>query len=107
MIMGTPGYMPPEQARGESVDKRADIWAFGVLLYEMLAGIRPFGGKTASDRLAAVIKDEPDWTRVPLETRRLLRACLEKDPNRRLRDAGDVAYLLDPGEAAAAMPARP
>ena len=83
MIMGTPGYMSPEQARGETVDKRADIWAFGVVLFEMVTGRRLFEGKSVSDTLAAVITREPDWKMAPFRVRRLLRACLEKDPKRR------------------------
>jgi serine/threonine protein kinase len=80
MILGTAGYMSPEQARGKPVDKRADIWAFGVVLFEMLTGKRLFEGETVSDTLAAVLKEEPAWTRVPLKVRRLLKKCLEKDP---------------------------
>ena len=94
-IIGTPGYMPPEQIRGGAVDKRADIWAFGVVLYEMLSGQRPFEGRTSSDMLASVIKDEPDWTKLPPALCQLLRWCLEKDPKRRLRDIGDARRLLD------------
>ena len=99
--MGTAAYMPPEQARGEKVDKRADIWAFGVVLFEMTTGRRLFEGKTTSDTMAAVIKEEPDFTRAPAKVRRLLRACLEKDPRRRLRDIGDTERLLEepPGAA--------
>jgi len=102
MIMGTAGYMPPEQARGEKVDKRADIWAFGVVLYEMTTGRRLFEDKTTSDTMAAVIKEEPDWGRAPAKVRRLLRACLEKDPRRRLRDIGDIERSLEepPGPVA-------
>jgi serine/threonine-protein kinase len=87
--------MAPEQARGKAVDKRADIWAFGVVLYEMLTGRRLFEGETTSDTLAAVLKAEPDWERVPAKTRSLLRACLEKDPKVRLRDIGDAWQLLE------------
>ena len=65
IILGTAAYMAPEQARGRVVDRRADIWAFGVVLFEMLAGTRPFRGETISDTLAAIIKDEPPWTRLP------------------------------------------
>src|ERR1700684_1695482 len=90
MILGTAGYMSPEQARGKEVDKRADIWAFGVVLYEMVTGKRLFEGETVSDTLAAVLKEEPDLALAPERTRRLLRRCLEKDPKRRLRDIGDV-----------------
>src|SRR6202142_4082710 len=85
MILGTAGYMSPEQARGKPVDKRADIWAFGVVLFEMLTGKPLFAGETISDTLAAVIKEEPDWTRVPVKVRRLLQACLQKDPKQRLQ----------------------
>jgi len=95
MIMGTASYMPPEQARGAAIDKRVDIWAFGVVLYEMLTGQRPFQGNTVSDVLAAVLKEEPDFSLVPAETRKLLRRCLEKDPRQRLRDIGDVWQLLE------------
>jgi serine/threonine-protein kinase len=94
-IMGTAAYMAPEQARGKTVDKRADIWAFGVVLYEMLTGRRMFDGETISDVLAGVLTREPDLTRVPTSTRRLLRSCLEKDPKRRLRDIGDASRLLE------------
>jgi serine/threonine-protein kinase len=102
-IMGTPGYMPPEQVRGEKVDKRADIWAFGVVLYEMVAGQKAFEGKTSSDTFAAVIASEPDWEAAPARVRRLLRACLEKDARLRLRDIGDYGRLLEelPAPAAA------
>jgi serine/threonine protein kinase len=94
-LMGTAGYMSPEQARAETVDKRADVWAFGVVLWEMLAGRRLFEGKTTSDVLAAVIRDEPDLRRVPAKVRPLLRRCLEKDPARRLRDIGDVMGIVE------------
>jgi serine/threonine protein kinase/WD40 repeat protein len=96
MILGTAAYMSPEQARGKTLDKRADIWAFGVMLYELLTGESLFQGEEVSDSLAAVIRKEPDLTRVPVEVRRLLHACLEKDPKNRLRDIGDVWRLLDP-----------
>src|SRR5207245_616858 len=95
MILGTAAYMSPEQARGEPVDRRADIWAFGVVLYEMLTGKQAFNGETASDTLASVLKDEPEWNRVPQKAQRLLRRCLEKDPKRRLRDIGDTMALID------------
>jgi Tol biopolymer transport system component len=103
MIFGTAAYMSPEQARGKTVDKRADIWAFGCVLYEMLTGTRAFGGgNEMSDTLAAVLKDEPDWTRVPPRARALLQRCLEKDPKRRLRDIGDAMALLAGGAQTAA-----
>jgi serine/threonine-protein kinase len=94
MILGTAAYMAPEQARGASVDKRADIWAFGVVLYEMLTGEQPFAGATVSDTLAAVLKTEPNLARVPAQTQKLLRRCLEKDPKKRLRDIGDAMLTI-------------
>src|SRR5579863_3203383 len=94
VILGTAAYMAPEQARGAVVDKRADIWAFGVVLYEMLTGKQPFAGATVSDTLAAVLKTEPDLTQVPAQAQKLLRRCLDKDPKRRLRDIGDAMPLL-------------
>ena len=109
MIMGTAAYMSPEQARGKPVDKRADIWAFGVVLYEMLTGERLFHGETVSDILAQVLTKDPDLTRVPTKARRLLRRCLEKDPKNRLRDIGDAMPLLEDsqGGAAPSVPTRP
>ena len=95
MILGTAGYMSPEQARGKPVDKRADIWAFGVVLHEMLSGRRLFEGDTLSDTLAAVVMKDPDWEQVPFQVRKLLRQCLEKDPNHRLRDVGDAMALVE------------
>jgi serine/threonine-protein kinase len=105
--------MSPEQARGRSVDKRADIWAFGCVLYEMLTGTRVFPGESVADILAAIISKEPDWSKlppaVPPRIRELLRRCLEKNPKDRLRDAGDARYEIQhadaPGGAAAAKPA--
>jgi len=94
LILGTAAYMAPEQARGKGVDKRADIWAFGVLLWEMLAGQRLFVGETVSDVLAAVLTRELDWSALPPRTpkhlRELLRRCLERNPRNRLRDIGDA-----------------
>jgi eukaryotic-like serine/threonine-protein kinase len=95
MILGTAAYMSPEQARGKTVDKRADIWAFGVVLYELLTGHGPFGDEDVAGTLAAVIHKEPDLTQVPEKVRRLLQRCLEKDPKKRLRDIGDSWELLD------------
>jgi eukaryotic-like serine/threonine-protein kinase len=95
MILGTAGYMAPEQARGKAVDRRADIWAFGVVLYEMLSGRMLFEGETISDTLAAVLTKEPDWSVAPAQVHRLLRRCLERDPKRRLRDIGDIELLLE------------
>ena len=94
MIMGTAAYMSPEQARGYPVDKRADIWAFGVVLYELLTGQRLYRGATVSDTLASVLKDEPKWDKIPTQFRPLLRRCLEKDPKNRLRDIGDAMPLV-------------
>jgi Tol biopolymer transport system component/predicted Ser/Thr protein kinase len=102
MILGTAGYMSPEQARGKQVDKRADIWAFGVVLYEVLTGKRLFQGDDVTDTLAAVLRHEPDWEQVPVKVRRLLRRCLAKDPAKRLRDIGDVWELLDEAPQATA-----
>jgi eukaryotic-like serine/threonine-protein kinase len=99
IILGTAAYMSPEQARGRAVDKRADVWAFGVLLYEMLAARRPFGGETVSELLAAVIKDEPAWDALPADlppaVAGVLRRCLVKDPARRLHDVADARLLLE------------
>ena len=99
VILGTAAYMSPEQARGKSVDKRADIWAFGCVLYEMLTGRRPFDGETISDTLAAVLAREVDWSAlpatVPAKVRDLLQRCLEKDPKRRMRDIGDARIELE------------
>src|SRR5438045_5705682 len=99
MILGTAAYMSPEQARGSPVDKRADIWAFGVVLYEMLTGRHSFAGETVSDTLAAVLKTDPDWSVLPAETpkaiRRLLRRALERDRKRRLSDIADARLEID------------
>jgi eukaryotic-like serine/threonine-protein kinase len=115
MILGTAAYMAPEQAKGKPVDKRADIWAFGCVLYEMLAGRRAFQGDDVSTTLAAVLLKEPDWRALPAATsvalRRLLTRCLTKDPKARLRDIGEARIRIDellggaPDEAGApAMP---
>src|SRR5712691_10819077 len=109
MILGTAGYMSPEQARGVPVDKRADIWAYGVVLYEMLTGREMFSGETVSDALAAVLRADFDWSALPAEApvpiRRLLRRCLERDRKKRLRDIGDALVEID--EALAGAPAEP
>jgi len=103
VVIGTAAYMSPEQARGRAIDKRSDIWSFGVVLYEMLSGRRCFEGETVSDVLAAVLRQDPDWSALPPETpapsRALLRRCLERDPKKRLRDIGD-AWLETVGEPA-------
>ncbi len=99
MIIGTPAYMAPEQARGKVVDRRADIWAFGAVLFEMLTGRRAFPGDDLSLTLAAVMTQDPAWTALPPATpsgvRQLLRRCLVKDPRQRIRDMGDVRLALD------------
>jgi len=100
MVVGTPAYMSPEQMQGSQIDKRADIWAFGVMLYEMLTGQTLFAGATVLDTLAAVSTKEPAWDRVPAKVRRLLRRCLERDPKRRLRDIGEFAFVLEETPAA-------
>ena len=99
VLLGTAAYMSPEQAKGKPVDRRADIWAFGCLVYEMLAGKIAFGGETITDTLAAIMKEEPEWSHLPAETpvriRVLLQRCLQKDPKQRLRDIGDARLSLD------------
>jgi eukaryotic-like serine/threonine-protein kinase len=103
MILGTAAYMSPEQAKGRTVDKRTDIFAFGCVLYEMLGGRQAFHGDTIAEILAAVLKTEPDWTLLPNETpeaiRRLLRRCLQKDWNRRLQTAGDARIEIEESSA--------
>jgi Tol biopolymer transport system component len=115
LILGTAAYMAPEQARGRAVDKRADIWAFGVVLFEMLTGRRLFDGETMSDTLAAVLTKDPDWSALPVATgtpvRRLLQRCLVRDPRQRLHDIADARLELEataPQESsgAPAAPAR-
>jgi serine/threonine-protein kinase len=113
VILGTAGYMSPEQAKGRSVDKRADIWAFGVVIYELLTGQRLFGGETVTETIAAVIKDAPRLDALPAGTppplRRLLARCLERDPKLRLRDIGEARIMLrsalDPSSADARVTA--
>ena len=94
IILGTAAYMSPEQAKGRAVDKRSDVWAFGCVLYEMLTGTRAFPGDDVSDTLAAVLRGEPEWARLPADTptavKRLLRRCFTKDHRERLRDIGDA-----------------
>ena len=101
MILGTAAYMAPEQARGKPVDRRADIWAFGVVLYEMLTGKQAFPGETVSDILASVLTKEPDLAPVPGKLRRLIASCLQKDPKLRLQAIGDWRLLV---EAPLALP---
>ena len=99
VILGTVAYMSPEQARGKTVDKRTDIWAFGCVLYQMLTGRLAFRGETVSDTIVAILEREADWTALPAGTpaavRRLQERCLEKDSRRRLRDIGDVRHWLE------------
>jgi len=111
IILGTAAYMSPEQARGKTVDRRTDIWAFGCVLYEMLTGEMIFAGETVTDTLAAVIKSEPDWSQLspntPLAIRNLLQRCLRKDSRQRLQSIGDARivleeYLVNPNAAAEA-----
>ena len=106
MIVGTASYMAPEQAKGKAADRRADVWSFGVVLYEMVTGRRLFPGETTTEVLASVLKEQPDWNRVPSQVQRLLRRCLEKDPERRLRHIGDAMDLVDDAAPAAAGQAR-
>src|SRR5215831_2135930 len=98
-VMGTAAYMSPEQAKGKRVDKRADIWSWGVVLYELLTGERLFKGEDTADTLAQVLTKEPDLDRVPQQVRTFLRRCLVKDPRRRLRDIGEAKFLLEDSPA--------
>src|SRR5262245_37457846 len=109
VVLGTPGYMSPEQACGIETDRRADIWAFGTILFEMISGGRAFPGRSAAEVIGAVLHTSPDWTTLPPNTppaiRRLLRRCLERDPKQRLRDIGDALLELDePGDDAVTPP---
>ena len=109
-VVGTPTYMSPEQARGESLDQRTDMWSFGCLLYEMLTGRAPFAADTVSDTIAAILEREPTQTLLPAGTpsgiRRLLRRCLQKDRRRRLQAAGDAIIEIDDARAAPHEPER-
>jgi eukaryotic-like serine/threonine-protein kinase len=108
VILGTAEFMSPEQARGKSVDKRTDIWAFGCILYELLTGRRAFTGETVTDVLVAIVTTEPRWDLVPATTpdriRELLGRCLQKDPARRLRDIGDARMEIEEARADVAPP---
>src|SRR5262249_47791406 len=95
VILGTAAYMAPEQARGKIVDRRADIWSFGVLFYELLTGKQLFRSEDLTETLASIVKDHPDLRAVPERVRKLLEACLQKDPKKRLQSIGDAQYLLD------------
>jgi eukaryotic-like serine/threonine-protein kinase len=109
VILGTGAYMSPEQARGRPVDKRSDIWAFGVVLWEMITGLRPFARETVTDTLAALVSAEPPWAELPADLpdglRRLIARCLVKDPQQRLRDIGDARIALE--DPATVMPRAP
>src|SRR5512147_2811565 len=98
VILGTAAYMAPEQAKSKSVDKRADVWAFGCILYECLTGKRAFEGESVTETLASILKGEPDWQALPATTppniRFALRHCLEKDLNRRVRDISDARMMV-------------
>ena len=111
MILGTAAYMSPEQARGRPVDRRADIWAFGCVFYEMLTGRRAFAGDDITETLATVLKEPPEWSRLPRDlpsaVQRVLRRCLEKDPRKRLSAIGDARLELDEPEDVRAAPGRP
>src|SRR5947209_8903478 len=108
-VLGTAAYMSPEQARGQPVDKRTDIWAFGCVLFEMLTGSSAFARKTATDTIAAVVSAEPEWKSLPADTpgsiRRLLTRCLQKDARRRLHDIADARIELEDAMATPAEPA--
>ena len=99
MVIGTAAYMAPEQAKGKVVDKRADVWAFGAVLYEMLTGQRPFVGEDVSDTLATVLKTDPEWTALPAGTparlRQLMQTCLQKNPKQRVHDVADVRLAME------------
>ena len=101
LVLGTPTYMSPEQARGRPIDRRTDVWAFGCVLYECLTGRRAFGGESLTDVLAAIVDREPDWNALPVSTppwvKRLLKRCLDKDARTRLRDVGEARVRLTPG----------
>jgi serine/threonine-protein kinase len=113
MILGTAAYMSPEQAKGRVVDKRSDVWSFGCVLYEMLTGKRAFDGEDVTDTIAAVVRGEPDWAKLPAPTpsqiRLLLKRCLEKDRKARISDIGVARFLMNetiPSQPVAALPSR-
>ena len=107
-LLGTPAYMSPEQIKGKEADPKSDVWAYGCIFYQMLTGAAAFGGETAGDILAAVLRGEPDWNRLPADTpeeiRRLMRRCLKKDPRERLQDIGDARIEIDEIQAAPSVP---
>ena len=102
-LLGTPKYMSPEQVKGKDADQKADVWGYGCVLFEMLTGCAAFEGETAGDILAAVLRSEPDWSRLPADTpqgiRRLIRRCLKKDPKERLQDIGDARIEIEETES--------
>src|SRR3954466_11702687 len=114
LILGTAAYMSPEQARAKAVDKRADIWAFGAILFEMLTGAQAFAGESITDILAHIVERDPDWSKLPAGARgrieELMRRCLQKNPKDRLRDIADARYELalkgspPPGEPVRPVP---
>ena len=109
VILGTAAYMSPEQAKGKTVDRRADVWAFGAVLFEMLTGQKPFVAGDVSDTLALVLKFEPEWNLLPADAppriRRLIQTCLQKDPKRRIHDVADVRLAMEGAfETAASRP---
>jgi eukaryotic-like serine/threonine-protein kinase len=110
MILGTAAYMSPEQAKGRTVDRRVDVWAFGAVLFEILSGRQPFSGETVSETLAEVMKSEPPWQALPADVpanlARLIRQCLVKEPRHRIRDIGDVRLALDGAFETSAPPTR-
>jgi len=106
MILGTAAYMSPEQAKGKAADRRADIWAFGVVFYEMLTGRQLFTGETVGETLASVIKEEPVLDTLPVAVRPLIARCLQKDPRRRLQAIGEARLMLENPETPAAAPTR-
>ena len=99
MVIGTAAYMSPEQAKGKVVDKRADVWAFGAVLFEMLTGQKAFAGEDVTETIAAVVRAAPSWTALPTNTppglNTFLCRCLEKDARQRIRDIGDIRLALD------------
>lgn len=109
VVLGTAAYMSPEQAKGRAVDRRADVWAFGAVLYEMLAGTRAFAGDDVSETLAAILRDEPDWSRLPSTTPasilRLLRRSLTRDPHARIPDIAIARIEIDEALTAVTAPA--
>jgi len=111
VLLGTASYMSPEQAKGRTVDRRTDVWAFGCLLFELLTAQRAFAGETVAETLAAVLRGEPDWSSLPGETPpgvvSVIRRCLEKDPRRRLHDVTDARLLLEEGRSGKTTPDSP